>query len=109
MNPDLPTYRVELTEAAEAEVDSAYLYRLRYSPESAHQWHTEFLRAISSLEQLPHRFPPVESQVPDFSIRRMMIGRGGSQCHAVFRIIEPQNGEEGIVRILHVRSAFLPE
>ncbi len=50
------TYHVELSEAAEAEAEAAFLWMLRTSPERAGKWYDGLLRAIDSLSEIPYRF-----------------------------------------------------
>lgn len=49
------SYRVALSEAAEAEAEAAYLWRLRHSPDHAALWYDGLLKAIRSLADLPRR------------------------------------------------------
>ena len=101
------TYRVEVSEPAEAEIDSAYLWMLQRSPGRAATWHDGLLRAIGTLDMMPTRCPLArESARFDREIRQLLYGRGRSAYRILFTIIESDSaGEPALVRILHVRHS----
>lgn len=43
------SYRIDVSDAAEAEIEAAYLWIARRSPEWAGRWHNGLLQAIESL------------------------------------------------------------
>ena len=51
-------YRIEISSAAEAEADSAFLRLSQVtSPVKASQWYSGLLQAVESLSQMPKRCP----------------------------------------------------
>jgi hypothetical protein len=104
--PDIPIYRVEFTDVAQAEAEAACVRRGQYtSPEEAYEWYMDMLREAQKLGVMPRRNIVVKSRYRD-TVRRMLYGRGRSAYHLFYRIIEPLEGEtEGIVQILNVYSA----
>jgi plasmid stabilization system protein ParE len=103
---DLPVYEVRLTEPAEIEVEAAYLGRMRYGQQVADRWYAGLAQALESLSQLPHRCPLApESDAPRGEVRQMLYGRRGNAYRILYRVIEPEEGSLGIVRVLHVRHA----
>jgi plasmid stabilization system protein ParE len=101
------TYRVDVSDAAEAEIDNAYLWISRYFPEKAGQWHAGLLQAIESLAEMPARCPLArERGYFEEEVRQLLYGRGRSVYRILF-VIHDAAGEadEATVRILHVRHA----
>jgi plasmid stabilization system protein ParE len=99
------TYRVDLAEAAEAEIDAAYLWISRQSPERAGQWYSGLLQVLESLSEMPRRCP-LARENPHFEeeVRQLLYGRGRSVYRILFVIRDtPGNHEEPSVRIIHVR------
>jgi plasmid stabilization system protein ParE len=101
------TYSVSISDAAEAEMEKAYLHLNRVSPEIAGRWYAGLLRAIATLEEMPRRHPLArEGGRYQIEIRQMLYGRGKSIYRVLFAIVEPEAGEyEANVRILHIRHA----
>ena len=107
MPPDkedaLPVYEVRVTEPAEAEIDTAYLNRMQFGLQSAERWYAGLAQALESLATFPKRFPfAPEHNFPD-GVRQMIYGKGSGTYRILYRVIEAQGEEAGIVRILHVR------
>ena len=103
---DLPAYRVELTEPAEAEVEAAYLGRLRFGQQAADRWYAGLVRVFGTLSGVPRGFPVAEeSDALGGEVRVFVYGKGGSAYRILYRVIEPLGGEPGIVRISHVRHS----
>ena len=101
------TYRVELAEAAEAEIDAAYLWISRRSPVRAGGWHAGLLLALESLEELPHRCS-LAREDPYFEeeIRQLLYGCGRSVYRILFVIRDlPSDADGPSIRVLHVRHA----
>ena len=95
------TYRIDLSEAAEAEAFAAYLWISRRSPEFAGRWYNGLLKAIEDLVLFPRSWQAAPEYGPN--VRRMLYGTGGNRYRLLYLIIEPEEGqEEGIIRILHV-------
>ena len=101
------TYRVVVSEPAEAEAESAYLWMLQRSPERAAKWYDGLLRAFDTLETMPTRCP-LARESPRFSreVQQLLYGRGRSAYRILFTILESRSTEEpSIVQILHVRHS----
>lgn len=49
------TYRVDIRQEAEAEIDAAFLYIYRDSPQNARRWLRGLYKAVDSLEMFPQR------------------------------------------------------
>lgn len=101
------TYRVDISEATEAEIDAAYLWISRRSPEWAGRWHAGLLEAIESLAEMPGRCPLArERGYFEQEVRQLLYGRGRIVYRILFAIHEAESeDEEATVRILHVRHA----
>ena len=94
-------YRIELSEAAEAEAHAAYLWLSRLNPRFAGRWYNGLLKAIEDLALFPRQW----ERAPEHGTgaRRMLYGTGGSRFRVIFLVVEPEEeDEEGMVRILHV-------
>lgn len=99
------SYRIDISEAAEAEIDAAYLWISRRSPEWAGRRHAGLLRAIESLAEMPRRCPLArERGCFDQEVRQLLYGRGRNTYRILFAIDEGNDGEP-TVRVLHVRHA----
>jgi plasmid stabilization system protein ParE len=99
------TYRIEIAEAAEVEIDAAYLWISRHSPEQAGQWHSGLLEAIESLSEWPRRCPVAREQhLFDGEVRQLLYGRGQGTYRILFAVIDASEPEQlPVVRVLHVR------
>jgi len=97
-------HRVHIPETAEAEVDTAYFWLLRHSPERASRWHEGLLQAIESLSEMPGRCPLArENDYFEPEVRQLLYGRGRNTYRILFTLIpDAEEGEPPIVRILHV-------
>src|SRR5437660_12710683 len=103
---NLPLYEVRLSEPAEIEIEAAYLGRMRFGQPAADRWYAGLARALESLSQLPRRCPVApESDVLGGEVRQMIYGQGRGAYRVLYRVLEPEEGSPGIVRILHVRHA----
>lgn len=104
---DLPLYEVRLTEPAEAEVEAAYLSLLRFGQRAADRWYAGLGRVLETLSRVPRGFVPApESDTLGGGVRQIIHGKGGSAYRILYRVIEPQGNDPGIVRVLHVRHAM---
>jgi plasmid stabilization system protein ParE len=101
------TYRVDISEVAEAEIDAAYLWISRRSPEGAGRWHAGLLQAIESLAEMPGRCPLArERGYFAQEVRQLLYGRGQNLYRILFVIHDPvDEADEATVRILHLRHA----
>jgi plasmid stabilization system protein ParE len=118
-------WRVWLTEPAQAELEAAYLSRSRFmTPEAALRWYEGLRAEIFGLAEWPRRCARVEATDYGYNaqteVRRLRYGQGRGAFHVVYQVIEPviepgagpfisdeqQEGQEGIVRVLHIVSAI---
>jgi len=91
-------YRVEITAAALADAEEAFLWIYRDSPEKAMQWLNAALHAIGSLESYPGRCALApENDAFEQEIRQLLYGKRSG----VYRILFTISGD-GVV-ILHIR------
>ena len=101
----MTTYDVSLTERAEDDVERAYLWHSRRSPEVAARWYAGLLAALDSLSALPERCPvaPENDVFPDVTVRQLLYGKRRTSYRILFFVIPPADGEaSGTVRILRV-------
>ncbi len=104
---DLPLYEVRLTEPAEAEVEAAYLSRLRFGKRAAERCYADLGRALETLSRVPRGFVAApESDALGGGVRQIIYGKGGNAYRILYRVIEPAGHDPGIVRVLHVRHAM---
>jgi plasmid stabilization system protein ParE len=104
---DLPVYEVRLTEPAEAEVEAAYLSRLRFGQRAADRWYAGLARALETLARVPRGFVPAsESDALGGGVRQIIYGKGGGAYRILYRVIGPEGDNPGLVRVLHVRHAM---
>jgi plasmid stabilization system protein ParE len=101
------TYRIDVSETAEAEIDAAYLWISGNSPEQAGRWHAGLLSAIASLAEMPGRCSLArENGRFEEEIRQLLYGRGRNIYRILFVVRETANQRgEASVRILHVRHS----
>ena len=86
-------YRIEISSAAEAEADSAFLRLSQVtSPVKASQWYSGLLQAVESLSQMPKRCPLArENEYFSQEIRQLIYGRGRNSYRVLFTVLEGQN------------------
>ncbi len=94
-------YAVEVTDTAEAELDSAYCWlRDEYSPDYAARWRERLLDAVTTLETFPERCPLApEGRLVRRKIRQLLYGKRHGAYRLLFEI------QERTVYILHIRHA----
>ena len=91
-------YRVDITGAAEAELEEAYLWIREESPERAARWRIGLLKQIERLEKLPERCPLApENAFFVEEIRQLLYGRRSGVYRILFTI------EKDRVYVLHIR------
>ncbi len=61
-------FGVEVTRRAERDIDRAYAWYKKRSPQGADVWHTDILAAIERLETLPRRCPVAEAESEAFGV-----------------------------------------
>lgn len=101
------TYRVEISEGAEAEAEAALFWMLGKSPERAGDWYKGLLDAIATLSEMPQRWPVARNQRGDLcELRQLLYGRRRSAYRVLYNILESQDADDQpVVRVLHVRHA----
>jgi len=81
------TYRVEVTDQAEAEAEEAYLWILERAPEAAARWWNGLEEAILSLEEMPARCPLApENDELEEEIRELLYGKRQHRYRILFTI-----------------------
>jgi plasmid stabilization system protein ParE len=90
-------HTVFITEPAQAELDAAYLWLVKQTPQHGPAWHDGLVDAIVSLEENPGRCPVVRGSGKDVETIRQLLY--GNKQHA-YRILFTIRGEKVIV--LHV-------
>ena len=62
------SFGVEVTRRAQRDIDRAYAWYRKRSPQGAAAWHTEILAALERLETFPHRCPMAEVETEAFGV-----------------------------------------
>lgn len=94
-------YQIEYAEAAQEEIEKAYLWRSSItSPEAAARWASGLRSAVDGLSTMPYRY----AALPDDPLsRRLLYGSGQGAYRIIYRVVEPaEEGDNSLVRILHV-------
>lgn len=88
-------FRVDLTRAAQRDIESIYDYIRRDNPKAAQQWLEELDRQISALEQSPARCPIIP-EAPELGreYRHLLYG----SYRTIFRIA---GSRVLVVRVIH--------
>jgi plasmid stabilization system protein ParE len=91
-------YRVEVTEIAAAEIDSAYLWLRQRSPGAAERWYRGLMASLATLRENPRRCVRVlGSSSGGTEIRQLIYGRRHGRYRIVFTI------SDDTVEVLRVR------
>ena len=69
------SYRVEITEPAEAEAREAARWIAQYSLEKATLWYFDFLEAADSLQNFPARCPFAPESSDTRELRHLLFGK----------------------------------
>jgi plasmid stabilization system protein ParE len=94
------TYRVILQPQAEADIETAYLWKCDNAPQAAARWFAGIVEAINSLDQFPARCPLApENEHFTQEIRQLLQG----PRHDVYRILFTIQADT--VHVLHVRHS----
>lgn len=94
-------YGIEYTDAAQEEIEQAYLWLSSVtSPESAAKWVEGLRTAINGLCLFPYRF----QRAPEYLVSGREVRRLLYQKHRVLYLILEPEGEDthGVVRVLHI-------
>ena len=97
----MKTYRVAVSDPADADLDRIYLRLLRISIEAATDWQAGFEAALDSLSQMPHRCSGARdgSRYPGVVVRQLYFGK----YRLIFHVVEAADAEEeGTVIVLRV-------
>ena len=93
-------YRVELTRAAEVELEALYLWVTSRAPSQGAAWFNGLERAVLALDEHPERCPVApESTQADRPIRVLRYGR---KPH-VYRVFFTADPHRQIVQVIHLR------
>lgn len=95
-----PSYRLEFSDAAEAEADAVYLWMGRKLGQAyADRWYRELWNKAQNLLL----FPRMGQRVPGRpeTVRSLLHGR----YLLLYLIVEPGEGEEDVIRVLRVSHA----
>ena len=103
--PEPVSYRVEVSDTADAEADETFFWLAGRSPDLAGRWYEGLLMAYQSLAQFPSRCPlaPENDSFETVEVRQLLFGTGRNTYRILFYIQERMEDESGTVRILHVR------
>lgn len=99
------TFRVEITDVADAEIQAAFLRLNGWNPVFAGRWLEGLLRAIDKLDTFPRSHVVVpESDALGREVRRMLYKNGQATYVVFFSLMDADgDGDEDTVRVLHVR------
>ncbi|MBN1393897.1 MAG: type II toxin-antitoxin system RelE/ParE family toxin [Pirellulales bacterium] len=93
-------FKLIIQPSALADLDEAYLWIARRSPENAARWFNRFVEALQTLVLFPNRcIVAPESEQIGREIRQLLYGRRGGRYRALFVV----HGRE--VHVLHIRHA----
>lgn len=100
-------YRIEMSDAALADVEKSYLFYKQYSEETANIWFKGLVEVINSLKVFPNRCP-IASEARSFfvEIRQLIYGKGSKQHKILFGVSIDEKTGENIVTIYRVRHSF---
>ena len=99
------TYRIDLSSIAKAEADAAFINFSQYTTiETAQAWYQGLIKAISTLETMPHRCSLArENAFFSQEVRQLLYCQGKNTYRIIFTILDDQLIPT--VRILNIRSA----
>jgi plasmid stabilization system protein ParE len=93
-------YKLIIQPSALNELEEAYRWIARQSPENAARWFNRFLKALQTLEHFPDRCEvSPESRHIGRDIRQLLYGRCGGMYRALFVVQDDE------VHVLHIRHA----
>lgn len=96
-------YEVVVQPGAEIEIENAYQFIARDSPERAERWRERLLAKVVSLERWPRRCPVApENDAFDEEIQHLLCG----SYRLVFTVLEPKR-EVHVLHVRHVRRRAL--
>jgi plasmid stabilization system protein ParE len=81
------TFQVELTPAAEAQIEQAYLWYLDRNPEFADRWFRGLMNTIATLQEKPQRYAlAVEHKIFLEEVRQLLYGKSKNIYRVLFAI-----------------------
>src|ERR1700738_2511778 len=96
-------FRVEIAPRALLDIEGAYFYIRKKSPDRAARWFIGILDAIYSLEKMPSRCAIAsESEAIGQEIRLLLHGKS-HQAYKIFFSTHPNESRRQTVRVFHVR------
>jgi plasmid stabilization system protein ParE len=100
----LTDYNILISEPAEADIDSAFHYRLLPSPRAAERFRDGIADALRSLTQMPERcaFAP-ENEFFDTEVRQLIYRHGQTAYRILFTVFPPEGDGPALIRIIRVR------
>jgi plasmid stabilization system protein ParE len=91
-------YKIEVTEIAAAEIDSAYQWINERAPDAADRWYDGLMAALRSLRQNPRRCARLfTTDFVELEIRQLVYGRRRGRYRVLFTI------DGDTIRVLRVR------
>jgi plasmid stabilization system protein ParE len=90
-------FRVEITDPARDDIDSATAYIAQDSPSAAQKWMSGLDNLIQSLEAMPERYPVIPESI---GMTRSYRGAVYHSHRVIFRIDEEQNVVY-VIRLYH--------
>ena len=106
----MTTYRLELTDVADAEVQAHFARIREWDEDFARRWLEGFLQTIQKLTVFPTAYPPARENFRYYVTVRCLLyhgpsgKKGGATYRVLFHVIEPDETEtQGQVSILRVR------
>jgi plasmid stabilization system protein ParE len=93
-------YTVEIQPPAFEELDAAYEWIAKSSPDRALAWHTGFIAALESLARFPFRCGlALENGCIPEELRQLVYGKRDGRYRALYYV------RDNVVRIVHIRHA----
>lgn len=91
-------FRVDITPAAEQQIEQSYLWYRERNPDFADRWFRGLMNAIATLQEKPKRCPlALENEVFADELRQLLYGKGKSAFRILFTI------RDEVVFVLFVR------
>jgi hypothetical protein len=98
------SYRVEITDRSDAEIQEAFLWLNARNPEFSGRWLEGLLRAIGGLEEFPTIHRVTEDSTFAAPIRELLYKSGRVVYRVLFTLMDADEDDvEGVVKVLSVR------
>jgi plasmid stabilization system protein ParE len=107
MSDDSPhRYVIQLSEVAEADIDSHTFYLLGRSPDIAGRWAHDLQSGLDSLEVFPRRCPVApEHSAFGYEVRQLLFGSGRGMVRVFFVVRDEPSDEPPVVHVLRLIHA----